>query len=1236
VFRGALHTDFPDFDLLPDGISGVPNAGNYVVYWPRRSALGLDSRDWTASESNKGPGVTFEFRESRYQPGTGRLANDKAGYTGWSFHVVPDMKDGKPAVDLGGLRAFPTRCPACGDDWEIKKTKEGNWIGLEDPARLRSAPVRRMRTGFDKINQVLTTEALGHMADSERKVIAFSDSRDDASELASGLALRHYQDLLRLLTAQAVADQGDPFSDLQLVKAFYADGSGDSGRVREAMQRLRGRHPREFAALKDILTNDIEAEPEKQPGLEAVIGNLPSLNDLRYDLRGLLLEYGMNPGGPAASLQERDRTGWTSLFDWVGDRGLKPGLTPEQDSLLASIEESLGRELLNGLFSSAGRDFESLGLGWLSLTGDRAPLDLATGSDEAIARSSLRILGHMRRFTGLRAGSEKPPAPLFRFWKHVADRDGLDIDTVKDRVLALWGAAVAQYTVDPDKVALRPGDGRVWTCAACRRTHLHRGAGACTKCRTELPAAVQQSAEAPSEDYYAWKAKSGTGNFPLRAAELTGQTDRIDAQSRQGRFQDVFLGEGDIPEADGIEVLSVTTTMEAGVDVGSLNTVLLANMPPTRFNYQQRVGRAGRRGSPTATALTVCRGRSHDEHYFARPEEITNAPTPPPYLALGMPAIFKRVFLGEVLRQAFAAMPADSSALTRNIHGQFGLSEDWPTHRAAVRQWVAAHRGEIHSAAKALQASTLEPVASIDPAACIEELLDEVDGAAAARIGHSDLSQRLAESGLLPMFGFPTRARLLYTELPRQSFPWPPTGAISRDMTVALSKFAPGAETPRDGRLMKSTGVVAFTPGGRSPKAAEEPFGPERTVAMCRRCAHIQSADEDAAPSMCPACGASGRSYGIFPFREPAGFRAGTPRDYDGVRDWGDGGLSTRTAANLESGAPRVDRDTADWLVAHCGTGDRYTINSNAGRMFRFKKAGAPWKGYYAVDNPRAVADLETALGATQHTDMLFLGARAASDPARGLRFDIAKSEQWHGFPDAYHGRRAAWYSLSALLRRAAAPLLDIQPEELLSGIHGSASSAASPVLAYLADSLDNGAGFSTYLGSPGRIDEFIEAVDDYLAGLGGEHAANCSGSCYRCLRDYSNMRLHPLLDWRLARDLLAALRSRDVVVDACRHDLLMRRWAEDRTEVLADVRQGPGVLMALAESDFSGEPVAVFVKHPLESAASDCTAPRLRELAEYVDKTGLAAKVAFVDEYCLDRTPAAVTSALADFLGDL
>src|SRR4029077_14960122 len=137
--------------------------------------------------------------------------------------------------------------------------------------------------------------------------------------------------------------------------------------------------------------------------------------------------------------------------------------------------------------------------------------------------------------------------------------------------------------------------------------------------------------------------------------ELTGQTDRDDRIVRQRRFQEVFLDD-EIPVASGIDLLSVTTTMEAGVDIGSLQAIGLANMPPVRFNYQQRVGRAGRRGSGMSVALTLCRGRSHDDYYFQRPRRIISDMPPQPYVDLRRESIIKRVLAKEVLRHAFAAL----------------------------------------------------------------------------------------------------------------------------------------------------------------------------------------------------------------------------------------------------------------------------------------------------------------------------------------------------------------------------------------------------------------------------------------------------------------------------------------------------------------------------------------------------------------------------------------------------
>ncbi|MFJ5832022.1 DEAD/DEAH box helicase [Streptomyces sp. NPDC093089] len=1282
AFEAGLLADLPDLDSLPDSASHGPSAANYLVYWPRKQDPATDRLDWESSSDKGTMSAGFEFKRSSYDPRTGILRNHR-NHTGWSFHVnVPEPKRGQARLKLEDLPAAPTQCPGCGDNWEVRQLGHES-LSLSDPRRLRT-PVRSMRTGFEKVNQVLTTGVLSQLP--VPQAVVFSDSRQDAAKLAAGLGLRHYQDLLRLLLAEELAEQGHPAADLASIQKFFhrtSQASADRSAAQAARRRLRARDPETYDAWErlqksgsadslDDLADD--PGPEAEAELYALLNRVPSLDSHTATIAERLLHLGVNPGGPSASLQKtRYQTGspalpWSSLYRWPDDADGRVRdesvsiLSERQRELREEIRESLSRELLMGLFGSAGRDFESLGLGWLTLSTDQAPLEIPRGSDTALVRGSLRVLGHMRRFAGLRTPSDTPPRPLRDYWRKVADASGLSEQDVQRRAEQAWGQAVIKYVIQPAQVSLRHGEDLSWTCGKCHRRHLHPGTSTCTKCGRQLSAEASSSTPL-DDDYYAWMAKHKVGRFRLNTAELTGQTDRIEAQGRQARFQGVFLNGTENSRPDTLDVLSVTTTMEAGVDIGPLSVVLMANMPPTRFNYQQRVGRAGRRDAPVALALTVCRGRSHDEHYFQDPRRITDAPTPPPYLSTEMRDIYQRVLAAEVLRRAFESVRAsasDDSALdpTRNVHGQFGLARDWSAVSHEVETWIAAEPEQIRDLADSLARLTHGADSKNSSLQWISKgLVQDVTAIAEASRGHHDLSQRLAEAGVLPMFGFPTSVRYLYTKRPTDSYPWPPSGVVDRSLDIAIAQFAPGAETVKDGKVHTAVGVVAYEPGGRTPRAAAEPLGGAQQIGICRACGHLA---EDVKPSPevdgeeqnlpCSACGAADGSYREVSLHEPAGFfTGGKARDFDGNFAWRARSLAPRTAADMESGAPR--RIITGGMVVHAGKGRRYAVNDNGGRLFHFSptKATSQWSGalveaeatayapWLAADTGSADGNtLSTAIGAVQHTDLFLLGPTAGELPDHGLRLNLASVPQATGFPDNRSGRRAAWYSLAALLRVAAGDILQVQPNEIAAGIHGAGSAhSRSRTFAFLSDTLDNGAGYCTHLAEPAVFQQLLDSANRMLGKFRtGSHGSECRGSCYECLRDYTNMAYHSLLDWRLASDLLGILSGRglDSSIQPRRAGILLENWSSDFPEGDAEFvpdldGTGPAVLFE--------ERFWVAAKSPFEATGEEMESPRIASVKAAASASSRGtSEVVFIDDFLLDKAPAQATALITGFDG--
>lgn len=1238
--KTMLLADVPELAKLPDQVTLQRTADNYLVYWPRPEAAltNLDSTSWNRDSK----AIEYTFRQSKLNPASGELINVTTGFTGWSFHarIARNRPTGELRRAPETVSPYPTQCPNCGDDWEIQYGRNGR-LPATDPATQRS-PIRQMRTGFEKINQVLTTELANDLSDAERKLIVFTDSRQDAAKLSAGLGLRHYQDLLRQLLYTRLATSGGTAHDVALAEAHVLQNEKTAESF-AALDRLKQRNAAALAELREVWDGKPGTVPADAERLKSKLAAPPSLRELASEVSADLLGLGMNPGGPHARLRETSddpAVSWSELYDWeVSPPSPKPGLTDPQKALLNDIGSSLEEELLEGLFSGGGRDFESLGLGWLTLSSDTAPADAPADPAAGQARAALRILADQRRFFGLRRKRDDPTPKLRKFWAAVATAEAVGADSVRDHALTRTGGAVVEYLIDPSAVVLRMSDGRAWICTKCSRQHLSTGNGYCTKCATPLPATAAQTDL--SQDYYSWKATRGDGRFRLNTAELTGQTDRVDAQSRQSRFQNVFLGSGENELTDAIDLLSVTTTMEAGVDIGALSAVVLGNMPPTRFNYQQRVGRAGRRNSPVAIALTVCRGRSHDEYYFERPDRITNEPTPKPYLVLNRPEIFARSLRSEVLRQASADFIAVTSGedASANVHGAFGKTADWQAMlRPRLEQWLHDHPDAVRDAARSLASSTaFHSTADEQAAKCARTLINDIDSAA-TNPRHEDLSQLLAEQGLLPMFGFPTSVRYLYLNRPKRSYPWPPSGVIDRDLSMAVSQFAPMSEVVRDGTVYPVVGITAFRPAGPRPQPVTEPLGAESPLSICRACSYLgEQQAVGQVTNTCPRCGAGPSFYTSVPLHEPLGFRGGRGTDFDGNFSWSPRAMAARAMTDMDA----LTLQAPGNALILSGPGSRYVINDNGGQLFTLRAAtpgGPEWGGYVstrAIDagllHPSFATGepISVALGAIQHTDFLFAGAAAPTDAASGLRLNLVTGvRQPYGAQESTDSRRAGWYSLAFLLRTVASAALDIQPLELAAGIYSGMTGSEPATYAFLADTLENGAGFSTHLGSSAFLPEFLDAVSSYLSELEEpSHADACTSSCYRCLRDYGNMAYHALLDWRLARDLFRLLKRQPLSIDTVAEAAAIERWARayNATPISSSVPA------ARYDSPSEGS-FAVIARHAFEASEDTLIAPRLAEAMAEIEtaEEGLDGAI-FVDSFTLDRDPRRVLKLISD-----
>lgn len=1134
-----LSPDHPDLEASPDMASMDRDYLRYAVFWPGSAGVAPASPQWTQDS------VPRAWRAAGFTPADGRVALGGPGY----LYYVPAMHTPTPPPGDSARQAYPARCPRCDADWSRRQ------IG---------SPVRTLRTGFQKIAQILSDALLRTIAPASaaqfRKLVVFSDSRQDAAKLSAGMRFSHYRDALRQaitgaiavqgLGAQAFASQvgGQPVSpEQQLLAAAFS-----STHAAEAASLSLGANPG-TGQLPSPSHPGLTSQAAAQQILARALQGPFHMGQLSADASAHLLANGMNPGGFKQAVlwtDPRKMSGsWRDLYTW-GALGTVPQaraaaqLSQQQRDHLRLIQDQSLLEVMDVVFASGRRSIESLRLAYA--TTDRLSFPAPSALVQEAADGAIRLLGARRRLSTHGAASQpNPPGYVAQYLAAVAQRHGFTAASFAGDVLSYLNSAnvLAQHVLVAHNLCLARSGAAYYECGQCRRIHLHAAGGVCTDCHIPLgppqPLATAQAAQ----DYYGYLATLAGPLFRLNCEELTGQTNKNDARKRQRLFQGICLpAPSEIQIADTIDLLSVTTTMEAGVDIGSLLAVMMANMPPMRFNYQQRVGRAGRRGAGLSVALTLCRGRSHDDYYFQRPDRITSDPPPQPYVDMRREAILQRVLAKEVLRQAFAALGLFAQQGGDSVHGEFGNAADWSaspsqappgsapglTVAQLVDGWIQSNQAAIEHTCDVLLSFTTPHMHTKRPAllAFVQtQLVQRVNDATTdPRLPQRSLSERLANIGVLPMFGFPTRVRYLFHDQPGGAYEWPPEGVVDRELDIAISQFAPSSETVKDGVIHTAVAVVDYQPQGNAVVEQPNPLGPPLVIGLCRRC---QAVDGSQTPAQaCPVCGAVPPDYEQVVLSQPRGFRTwfGASRDFDGVFEW------TARASRPKVGVvPIVMTPVANFEI-WSGSDTVYVINDNDGQLFEFEKLaqGETWVTRDAlakigVNNPplaTGAAPDRRALASVKPTDVLVFGIQTWPVGVNAVPLRVEG--------------RAALYSLGFLLRRAAAVRLDIHERELKVGLRVMPDANGQVVgQIFISDSLENGAGYSSYFGTPAEAESLLRFVvgqagsafyDPLVAQQSPEgtrlHGALCRTSCPDCLRDFSNLAYHNILDWRLGLDL--------------------------------------------------------------------------------------------------------------------
>lgn len=824
-----------------------------------------------------------------------------------------------------------------------------------------------------------------------------------------------------------------------------------------------------------------------------------------------------------------------------------------------------------------------------------------------------------------------------------------------------------EYYLNDMRLTLDVSDEGWTACTACARLHRFAVRDLCPDCggATQPVAGAHRSVLTRFSFYreQVFRAVRGDGlePFGLFAAEHTAQLSTVDEDEAFARTEEYELRFQDLrtdPEQRDpvVDVLSCTTTMEVGIDIGALTSVALRNVPPQVSNYQQRAGRAGRRGKAVASVLTWAAGGTHDAWFFEDPSRIVTGEVRSPTVYVENEVIARRHARAYAVQRFFHETVPPTA--TGNLMATLGTVAEFlaggPCSLDALTQWLGRNRDTLvtellrwlparsHWRGEDISLERRRTLAT----EAVDGLVDEVKKclpldrlARQAELSPEErdqlrilLDQKLLETligqAVLPRYAFPTdvvafhvfRGRTRPSDRPE--FLHQP----QRDLQIALQEYAPGRQLTLD--KLRYTSAALYSPYVSSIASVWEQH---QNFVSCEGredgrggCGYV-NVEADPGTRTCPICQGTLVAQ---PYVRPPGF---APLASERARRDRGGSMPTggrSTSARLEIPLRAAALET--WDVQGEAWGGRLRARHRAGHLVLANK-GIDERGFVMCV---ACGRAEPVEGRGFTGGELQTGGRARKGRPRGHRHPVTGGVcDGSVTPAFFLGHRfhtdlvvlrlclqapvvcntehpaaqAALTTLAQALVLAASRLLQIEEGELdanWSPVQGAAGQEAD---VYLYDVLPGGAGFAR------QIQESLADVLKETRKLLAADACTCERSCYLCLRSYDNQVVHAQLDRHLGRELLAhVLDGTTPEVDVAEQVQRLRPLAHvvELQGHAVDLDHTGAVRVPLRIRPSQGVEAWVAVRHPLveKDAAS----------APWLEAAGFAAQVAVVDAHDL------------------